>query len=376
MPLALFQDGKAYSIVTDHLGTLVEAYNEQGEEVWYRRLDMNGKVIEERSIKTILPTRTTSGYRSFSKDSTMTKKSNWHTTGSDIMTLNLEGISRKILYASPAEQRLYIAMLRILILGLIHLAYELEILLSYRRNFIQEQSLQKIQEEYIEFLQVEIIMMIKLRCTQKQGYQNLLVQITLHIILVTILTQIQWKCNLFEAKAIRNYHIEEVLKIMKSKLEKNTNEIVMLNNSFIDKITNKKVIGRKISYENIVLFFCEWEFPGKDEYMEFLLQFNGLFFPDGLILKSDLDVELEVETLYDVNGRLERYWDIAKKNPDLPDDFTTRHIPIGNDAAGNQYWVDLFSGKILFFETEYDFPEGLHVVSDCFCTFYSNLRPM
>ena len=158
--------------------------------------------------------------------------------------------------------------------------------------------------------------------------------------------------------------------------KKNTNEIVMLNNSFIDKITNKKVIGRKISYENIVLFFCEWEFPGKDEYMEFLLQFNGLFFPDGLILKSNLDVELEVETLYDVNGRLERYWDIAKKNPDLPDDFTTRHIPIGNDAAGNQYWVDLFSGKILFFETEYDFPEGLHVVSDCFCTFYSNLRPM
>lgn len=150
----------------------------------------------------------------------------------------------------------------------------------------------------------------------------------------------------------------------------------MLNNSFIDKITNKKVIGEKISHENIVLFFCEWEFPGKDEYMEFLLQFNGLFFPDGLILKSDLDVELEVETLYDVNGRLERYWDIAKKNPDLPDDFTTRHIPIGNDATGNQYWVDLFSGKILFFETEYDFPEGLHVVSDCFCTFYSNLRPM
>ena len=237
-------------------------------------------------------------------------------------------------------------------------------------------SAKKIQEEYIEFLQVEIIMMIKLRCTQKQGYQNLLVQITLHIILVTILTQIQWKCNLFEAKAIRNYHIEEVLKIMKSKPKKNTNKIVMLNNSFIDKITNKKVIGRKISYENIVLFFCEWEFQGKDEYMEFLLQSNGLFFPDGLILKSNLDVELEVETLYDVNGRLERYWDIAKKNPDLPDDFTTRHIPIGNDAAGNQYWVDLFSGKILFFETEYDFPEGLHVVSDCFCTFYSNLRPM
>lgn len=32
--LTLFQDGKAYSIVTDHLGTPVEAYNELGEEVW------------------------------------------------------------------------------------------------------------------------------------------------------------------------------------------------------------------------------------------------------------------------------------------------------------------------------------------------------
>ena len=50
VPLALFQDGKAYSIVTDHLCTPVEAYNEKGEEVWYRRLDMNGKVIEERSM--------------------------------------------------------------------------------------------------------------------------------------------------------------------------------------------------------------------------------------------------------------------------------------------------------------------------------------
>ena len=50
VPLALIQDGKAYSIVTDHLGTPVEAYNEQGEEVWYRRLDRNGKVIEERSM--------------------------------------------------------------------------------------------------------------------------------------------------------------------------------------------------------------------------------------------------------------------------------------------------------------------------------------
>ena len=47
VPLALIQEGKAYSIVCDQLGTPTEAYDEEGKEVWYRRLDMNGKVIEE-----------------------------------------------------------------------------------------------------------------------------------------------------------------------------------------------------------------------------------------------------------------------------------------------------------------------------------------
>ena len=47
VPLALIQDGKAYSIVCDQLGTPTEAYDEEGKEVWYRRLDMNGKILEE-----------------------------------------------------------------------------------------------------------------------------------------------------------------------------------------------------------------------------------------------------------------------------------------------------------------------------------------
>ena len=47
VPLALIQEGKAYSIVCDQLGTPTEAYDEEGREVWYRRLDMNGKILEE-----------------------------------------------------------------------------------------------------------------------------------------------------------------------------------------------------------------------------------------------------------------------------------------------------------------------------------------
>ena len=47
VPLALLQDGHTYSIMTDHLGTPTEMYDENGEEVWYRRLDLNGKIIKE-----------------------------------------------------------------------------------------------------------------------------------------------------------------------------------------------------------------------------------------------------------------------------------------------------------------------------------------
>ena len=47
VPMALLLNGKAYSVVTDQLGTPTEAYNAEGEEVWRRRLDMNGKILEE-----------------------------------------------------------------------------------------------------------------------------------------------------------------------------------------------------------------------------------------------------------------------------------------------------------------------------------------
>ena len=47
VPMALLLNGKAYSIVTDQPGTPTEAYNVEGEEVWRRRLDMNGRILEE-----------------------------------------------------------------------------------------------------------------------------------------------------------------------------------------------------------------------------------------------------------------------------------------------------------------------------------------
>ena len=151
----------------------------------------------------------------------------------------------------------------------------------------------------------------------------------------------------------------------------------MLSNLLIENgAVRKEVIGSKGSHTEVAQFFLPWDFPGKDDYMDFLCESNGLFFPDGLCLKSDLYMGLEVETLYDLKGRIERYWAIAKENPDYPDAFTSGHMPIANDAAGNIYWIDLVSREVSFIDSEYGVPEGLYVVSDSFSSFYSALYPM
>ena len=186
-----------------------------------------------------------------------------------------------------------------------------------------------------------------------------------------------WYHNLPTRKVIKLYPIKAELKIMKIRQARNINVIAMLNNLLIDNITNKQIIGVPLSKDMIAKFFIEWNFSGKGAYIDFLSQYNGLFFPEGLLLEASAhDIEMEVETFYDLCGRLERYWDIAKDNIDIPKKFTMSHIPIADDAAGNEYWINLITGEVVFIEVEYGIPEGVHIVADNFSTFYSALRPM
>ena len=52
---AMVRGGKAYSILTDQLGTPTEAYDSEGNEVWSRVLDMDGNVIEETGDRVMVP---------------------------------------------------------------------------------------------------------------------------------------------------------------------------------------------------------------------------------------------------------------------------------------------------------------------------------
>ena len=57
----------------------------------------------------------------------------------------------------------------------------------------------------------------------------------------------------------------------------------MLSNVLIeDGAVRKEVIGSSVSHTEVAPFFRPWDFLGKDDYMDFLCESNGLFFPDGL----------------------------------------------------------------------------------------------
>ena len=55
VPTAMIKEGKAYSILTDHLGTPTEAYDADSNEVWSRTLGLNGEVIEETGNVGMIP---------------------------------------------------------------------------------------------------------------------------------------------------------------------------------------------------------------------------------------------------------------------------------------------------------------------------------
>jgi len=54
-PIAKLRGDKKYSILADHLGTPIEAYADDGNLVWERSLNANGKVLKETGIQNFCP---------------------------------------------------------------------------------------------------------------------------------------------------------------------------------------------------------------------------------------------------------------------------------------------------------------------------------
>ncbi|MFK7783704.1 MAG: RHS repeat domain-containing protein, partial [Crocinitomicaceae bacterium] len=52
---AKLKGDKAYSIITDHLGTPIESYNEEGKKVWSRELGIYGQTRKEIGEENFIP---------------------------------------------------------------------------------------------------------------------------------------------------------------------------------------------------------------------------------------------------------------------------------------------------------------------------------
>ncbi|GIM57752.1 hypothetical protein CAPN006_21440, partial [Capnocytophaga canimorsus] len=50
VPIGKLTENESFSIVSDYLGTPVQAFNAQGELVWERELDIYGRVRKEKGI--------------------------------------------------------------------------------------------------------------------------------------------------------------------------------------------------------------------------------------------------------------------------------------------------------------------------------------
>ncbi|WP_188315926.1 DNA/RNA non-specific endonuclease [Chitinophaga agrisoli] len=57
IPIAKLTNGRSYSIITDHMGTPCEAYDQAGEKVWECELDIYGKVRKYTGSKELVPFR-------------------------------------------------------------------------------------------------------------------------------------------------------------------------------------------------------------------------------------------------------------------------------------------------------------------------------
>jgi RHS repeat-associated protein len=55
IPMAKLQGFKSYSIITDHLGTPIESYDEDGEKVWSRELGIYGQTRNEFGEENFIP---------------------------------------------------------------------------------------------------------------------------------------------------------------------------------------------------------------------------------------------------------------------------------------------------------------------------------
>lgn len=126
-----------------------------------------------------------------------------------------------------------------------------------------------------------------------------------------------------------------------------------------------------------------FEFEGKDDFVEFYLLHNGVYFPDGVRLSTEPFIPTyeraynmhEVELFYPIR-RIKSMWDAIKEQGFEVERFLENHFPFARDAGGNNYFIEVPSGEISYVSWEYGIEEGLALVASSFKDFCCSMLPL
>jgi len=162
-------------------------------------------------------------------------------------------------------------------------------------------------------------------------------------------------------------------------------------------VINKEIIlersWKKLSIRDIEETISS-DFPGKKEFIEFYLAFNGGCFTNGAYLYSDifyknfnrdyLPIEInsflhipllndnsESKYTTDINKVIERRELLSEDF----EEFILFHIPFADNYADNDFWIDIQTGAIKYmdYETSYD-PKDAIIVAPLFSEFCKKLQ--
>lgn len=135
----------------------------------------------------------------------------------------------------------------------------------------------------------------------------------------------------------------------------------------------------KEQIDNVIPF----DFKGKDVFIQFYLAHDGVYFPDGAVIRTsqfekvndnEYD-ELEVEFIYSIE-HLTKMWEAIKKRSEEAKKFVETHIPFARDAAGNDFFIEIPTGIIKYISWEYEVEEGLIDVVASFKEFCLAIKPL
>lgn len=135
-------------------------------------------------------------------------------------------------------------------------------------------------------------------------------------------------------------------------------------------------LGKGVAKEELDKLF-PFDFEGKEDFIRFYLQYNGVFFLDGAKIMTE-DEEwcygTEVEEFYDIE-LLIRMWNVLGERSIETKLILETHFPFAKDASGNIFFIEFKTGLVKYMDHEEEL-DGLITVASDFRNFCENLLPL